>query len=136
MPTKESERAGPERPSADATLLAALGYIPLLFFMPLFIGAREPFAKFHGRQSLVLFGLVMIFNITVGISDLVLGRILGGMVLIGFFFKAVAWLIHYPAGLAVAVAYLLAVVAGVAQAATGQYWRIPVVGAYAERLRV
>ena len=59
------------------------------------------------------------------------------MFLLGFFFKAVAWILHYPVG--------FLVVAGLhggrhgrasSQAATGQYWRIPVVGAYAERLRM
>jgi len=48
----------------------------------------------------------------------------------------VAWLIHYPAGFVVALAYALLIVISIVQAATGQYWRIPVVGAYAERLRL
>lgn len=134
--TKESESPGSEQASSDAVLLATVGYIPLLFFLPLFVGTREPFARFHGRQSLVMFALVVLFNIMVSITDLVLGRILGGMFLIGFFFKAVAWLIHYPAGFVVALAYALLIVISIVQAATGQYWRIPVVGAYAERLRL
>ena len=134
--TKESEPAVVDRASQDAILLAAVGYIPLLFFLPLFVGTREPFARFHGRQSLVMFAAVLIFNIGVGITDLVLGRILGSMFLMGFFFKAVAWLVHYPAGLVVALAYAVLVIVGIVQAATGQYWRIPVVGAYAERLKL
>lgn len=117
-------------------LRAGLGYIPLLFFLPLWTGTREPFAKFHGRQSLVMFAAMVVFNIMVSITDLVLGRILGGMFVIGFFFKAVAWLIHYPAGFVVALAYMVLVIYGIVQAATGQYSRIPVVGAYAERLKL
>jgi uncharacterized membrane protein len=117
-------------------LRAGLGYIPLLFFLPLWTGSKEPFARFHGRQSLVMFAAVVLFNIMVSITDLVLGRILGGMFLIGFFFKAVAWLIHYPAGFVVALAYAVLVIFGIAQAATGQFTRIPVVGAYAERLKL
>ena len=134
--TKESECTVAERASQDALLLAAVGYVPLLFFLPLFVGTREPFARFHGRQSLVMFAAVVIFHIGVGVSDLVLGRILGGMFLMGFFFKAVAWLVHYPAGLIVALVYAVLVIIGIVQAATGQYWRIPVVGAYAERLKL
>jgi len=133
---QESEILAVERPSQDAILLAAVGYIPLLFFLPLFAGTREPFAKFHGRQSLVMFAVVVMFNIAVAITDLVLGRLLGSMFLIGFFFKAVAWTVHYPAGLVMAVAYAVLVVVGIVQAATGQYWRIPVIGAYAERLKI
>jgi len=134
--TQESEPAVAERSSSDAILLAAVGYVPLLFFLPLFVGTREPFARFHGRQSLVLFAAVIVFNIAVGVTDLVLGRVLGSMFLLGFFFKAVAWLIHYPAGVAVAVAYAVLIIIGIVQAATGQYWRIPVVGVYAERLKL
>jgi uncharacterized membrane protein len=136
MPTVESDAARPEQPSSDAVLLAAVGYVPLLFFLPLFVGTREPFAKFHGRQSLVMFAAVLVFNIAVSITDLVLGRILGNMFLIGFFFKAVAWSVHYPAGFVVALAYAVLVIYGIVQAATGQYTRIPVVGAYAERLKL
>ena len=135
-PTEESDSPGSEQASSDAVLWAAVGYIPLLFFLPMFVGTREPFAKFHGRQSLVMFAAVVLFNIMVSITDLILGRILGGMFLIGFFFKAVAWLIHYPAGFVVALAYTVLVIFGIVQAATGQYTRIPVVGAYAERLRL
>lgn len=134
--TQESEPAVDERSSSDAVLLATVGYIPLLFFLPLFVGTREPYARFHGRQSLVLFAAVIVFNLAVGVSDLLLGRVLGSMFLLGFFFKAVAWLIHYPAGFVVAVAYAVLVIIGIVQAATGQYWRIPVVGVYAERLKL
>jgi uncharacterized membrane protein len=135
-PTGESELPVPDRASSDAILLSAVGYIPLLFFLPLFVGTREPFAKFHGRQSLVMFAVVLGFNIMVAITDLVLGRILGSMFILGLFFKVVAWLIHYPAGAVVALAYAVLVVMGIVKAATGEYWRIPVVGVYAERLRV
>ena len=134
--TQEPVSQASERASSDAVLLAALGYVPLLFFLPLWVGTKEPFARFHGRQSLVMFAFVLVFNILVSICDLVLGRILGGMFLIGFFFRVVAWLIHYPAGGIVALAYVVLAVMGIVQAATGQYWRIPVVGVYAERLRI
>jgi len=133
---KESEVPAAERASSNAIVLAAVGYVPLLFFLPLFMGTREPFARFHGRQSLVMFATVLVFNVAVGITDLVLGRILGSMFLMGFFFKAVAWLVHYPVGFAVALVYAVLVIIGIVQAATGQYWRIPVVGVYAERLRL
>ena len=133
---KEGEPGVDERSSSAAILLATVGYIPLLFFLPLFVGTKEPFAKFHGRQSLVLFAAVIVFNIAVGVTDLILGRVLGSMFVLGFFFKAVAWLIHYPAGFVVAAAYAVLVIIGIVQAATGQYWRIPVVGVYAERLKL
>ncbi len=134
--TPQSESAAYERASSDAILLAALGYLPLLFWLPLWVGTKEQFAKFHGRQSLVMFAFVVAFNIMISITDLVLGGILGRMFLIGFFFKIVAWLIHYPAGIVVALAYCVLLIMGIVRSATGEYWRIPVVGVYAERLRL
>ncbi len=133
---KEAEATPADRPSQDAILLAALGYLPLFFFLPLFAGTKEPFARFHGRQSLVLFVTVLIFQVAVWLSDLVLGRILGNMFLLGFFFKAVAWLVHYPTGFLVAAVYAVLVIVGIVQAATGQYWRVPILGVYAERLKL
>ena len=134
--TKVAETNDTERASQDALILAAVGYIPLLFFLPMFVGSREPYARFHGRQSLVMFAAVLLFNVAVALVDLILGRLLGSMFLIGFFFKAAAWLVHYPVGLTVSLAYAILVIVGIVQAATGQYWRLPVVGAYAERLKL
>jgi uncharacterized membrane protein len=134
--TKESEQPVAERASQNAILLAAIGYVPLLFFLPLFTGTREPFARFHGRQSLVMFGAIVFFNIGVEVTDFILGRTMGAMFLLGPFFRAVAWLIHYPVGGLVAATYAVLLLMGIVQAATGQYWRIPVVGAYAERLNL
>jgi uncharacterized membrane protein len=134
--TDSDERNAGEGPSQDSVLLAAIGYVPPLFFLPLFVGSREPFARFHGRQSLVMFLMVLAFQTCVWTVDVVLGKIMGSMFLLGYFFKAVAWIVHYPLGFVVGVAYLVVVVMGIVQAAAGREWRIPVVGAYAERLRI
>jgi uncharacterized membrane protein len=115
-------------------VLAAVGYLPMLFFLPLLLVRADPFAKFHGKQSLVIQVALFVFWIAVWVSDFLLGRILGGMLILGFIFKVFAWLIHYPAGLVVTLGYVVVAILGIVQSLAGQYWRIPVVGAYADRL--
>jgi len=57
------------------------------------------------------------------------------MVLLGFFSRQWAWLIHYPAGFVVALAYAGLVIIGIVQAATRAHvnWGHTGPGAYAER---
>jgi uncharacterized membrane protein len=118
----------------ESVLLAAIGYLPLLFFMPLLLRRDDPFARFHGLQSLVLFLALFCCQVVIWTSDLVLGKILGSMLLLGALFRAVAWLIHYPAGFAVVAAYLGLVIVCILQAASRNRWQVPLLGAYAEHL--
>jgi len=39
----------------DAKFFAAVGYINILCFVPLFLKKDNKFAQFHGKQALVLF---------------------------------------------------------------------------------
>jgi uncharacterized membrane protein len=129
------ETGSHDGPGRDSHLIAAFGYIPMLFFVPLVALRSDPFARFHGFQSLVLFAALVVARVAIWVSDVVLDRIMGSMFLIGFMFKAIAWLIHYPVGIVVSCAYAVLVVMGIVQAAAGNYWRIPIMGAYADRLR-
>jgi len=114
--------------------LAALGYLPALFFVPLVVGRDDAFCGFHGRQSLALIASLLVCQVVIWASDLVLGRILGSVLIIGLVFRALAWIVHYPVGLAVAAGYLVATIVGMVQASSGKYWRIPVLGAYVDRI--
>lgn len=35
--------------------VAAVGYISILFLVPLFLKPQSPYAKFHGKQGMILF---------------------------------------------------------------------------------
>ena len=118
----------------DGTLLAAIGYLPALFFVPLVVGRGDPFCGFHGRQSLALIASLIALQVVIWLSDLILGRILGSVLIVGLVFRALSWIVHYPVGLVIAVCYVVAVVVGMVQAASGKYWRIPVLGAYVDRM--
>lgn len=113
---------------------AAVGYLPALFWLPLFLGKTDDYTRFHGRQSLVLFVLLVLFRVAVWCSDLIVGRLLGSLFVVGLLFQSFAWFVHYPLGFIAGAAYVGAVVVCMVQAAAGNCWRVPVVGAYAERL--
>ncbi|MEO0079660.1 MAG: hypothetical protein ABIK44_03170 [candidate division WOR-3 bacterium] len=115
-------------------MLAAIGYLPILFLVPLMARRDDPFCRFHGVQSLVLFGALLLLWISINIMDFLFGRIMGSLFLIGFIFKLIAWIIHNIGGPVVSLAYIALVIAGIVQAAAGQYWRVPFLGRYVERL--
>lgn len=121
--------------SQEGKLLAALGYIPMLFFLPLLVRPRDNFCRFHGIQSVILICALTIFWICVYILDLILGKVLGNVIFIGFIFKAAAWIFHYLVGTVISLLYIILSIAGMIQAAAGRYWRIPILSLYIDRLR-
>lgn len=115
---------------------AAIGYIPFLFFIPIFANREDEFALFHGKQSLTLFCAFIITWIALWLINLILSGILGHIFIIGFLFKGIAWLIHNVIGSIVSIGYLVLAVMGIINASAGNYWRIPIIGAYSERLKI
>ncbi len=115
---------------------AAIGYIPFLFLIPILTNREDEFAQFHGKQSLVLFVAFIIVWIALWFINLIFSGILGHIFVIGFLFKAIAWLIHNVIGVIISIGYLVLILLGIINAASGNYWRIPIIGAYAERLKI
>lgn len=130
--TKVELKAGAEA----NRVTAALGYVPFLFFIPIFANREDEFAQFHGKQSLVLFCALIILWIAIWLIYLIFRGILGNIFIIGFLFKTLAWLIHNVIGTIISLGYLVLMVLGIINAASGNYWRIPIIGAYAERLKI
>ena len=115
---------------------AAIGYIPFLFFVPIFANRDDEFTQSHGKQSLVLFCTFIIIWVALWLIILILSGILGHIFIIGFLFKGIAWLIHNVIGSIVSIGYLVLAIMGIINASTGNYWRIPIIGAYSERLKL
>lgn len=118
----------------ESVVLSCIGYLPMMFFVPMFLGRHSNLARTHGRQSLVAFAAFVAAWIAIWASDLVFGRIIGSVVLIGFLFKAVSWVMHNVAGGAVSLGYVGVMVVGIVFAAQGRAWRVPLIGQYADRL--
>ena len=122
--------------SENNRISAAIGYIPFLFFIPIFTNRDDDFAQFHGKQSLVLFCAFILVWIALWLINLIFSGILGHIFVIGFLFKAIAWLIHNVIGSIVSIGYLVLAIMGIINASTGNYWRTPVIGAYSERIKI
>ena len=115
-------------------LIAAVGYIPFLCFLPLFARRDDDFARFHGKQSLILLAALVGIWVVIWILDLLLGRILGSIFLIGALFRVIAWFVHYLFGGAISLGYFVAIIAGGVQALAGKEWRIPFISTFADQL--
>ncbi len=98
----------------DNHVLAAIGYIWLLFLVPLLLKKDDQFCQFHAKQGLVLFILSLIVII------------LGGIPVLG-------WLLIMPIGwIVVAILALL----GFINALRGREWEMPVLGKYAQKIKI
>jgi uncharacterized membrane protein len=117
-------------------VLAAVGYIPFLCFLPLFARRDDEFARFHGKQSLILLAMLVGAWVVIWLLELILARMLGHIFLIGFLFRIIAWVVYYPIGGAVSLSYLAASVAGTLNALAGRPGRIPFVAALADQLSI
>jgi uncharacterized membrane protein len=123
--------------TADANRVsAAIGYIPPLFFIPILANREDDFAQFHGKQSLVMFCALIIIWIAIWLINLIFGGILSHIFIIGLLFKVIAWLSQNVVGSIVSIGYLILVILGIINASAGNYWRIPVIGAYSEQLKI
>ncbi len=120
--------------SAETRLLAAVGYLPMLFFLPLIVRPRDRFCYFHGIQSLILLSIFAIFWFGVFVIDLLFDKILGQVIIFGLVFRLGAWIIHYVGGTMVSILYLILIIYCFIQAAAGQMWPIPVIGIYTRRI--
>ncbi|MEO0073422.1 MAG: hypothetical protein ABIK43_02005 [candidate division WOR-3 bacterium] len=129
MENRDEKRRG----TVDRSLLTALSYLPPFFFLPYLLPRPTRDERFHAVQALLLLGSLLGVAVVVRISDLLFRHLLGSIVIVGWYFSVVAWLIRYPLALCVVVIYLLASVLGATNAAAGRVWQAPIVGRLAER---
>ncbi len=99
----------------EGKIWAFIGYWGILFLVPLLGKKDNKFALFHGKQGLVLF-----------IFWIIVVWILGFIPIIGWFiFRPLGWLI----------CVILAII-GMVKSLQGQYWKMPVLGDIAEKIKI
>jgi uncharacterized membrane protein len=113
LPTGEENRTSPPEDAEiqDAKFFAAVGYISVLCFVPLFLKKNNRFAQFHGKQALVLFILELaasILKVVPALGDLVFT-------------------------VAFVVLGILSLV-GIVKVLMNEYWEMPVVYEIADRI--
>jgi uncharacterized membrane protein len=99
----------------EGKIWAFIGYWGILFLVPL-LGKRDnKFALFHGKQGMVLF-----------IFLVVVVWILGFIPIIGWFIlRPIGWLI-----------WLILAIIGMVMSLQGKYWKMPVLGDIAEKIKI
>ena len=118
MNTTPETHAGSGTPDEQSRLFSAIGYLPPLFFVPLYLGKKDVFSMWHGKQGLIVTIL----------------SVVGGMLA-----PFVAALIPVIGGLAV-LAYnvfmLVLVVGGAWHVYKGEKWELPLVGKFANQIKL
>jgi len=97
----------------DNKVVAAIGYIGILCLIPLLLKPKSAFAKFHGKQGLILV-VAWVINFFIGIIP-VLG-----------------WLLAFIGTIALIILSLL----GIIKALAGEYWQMPYLSDYAEKIKL
>ena len=97
----------------DGKIFAVISYILFLSIVTLLLKKENKFALFHGKQGLVILIL------------LVASSILGIMPLIG----PLIWILAR-------IVLGLVSLAGIVQALMGNYWRIPLIGDMADKIKI
>jgi uncharacterized membrane protein len=112
-------------PAADR-LSALVGYLPLLFFIPVRFKRDSLFAQFHGRQSGVLFGLWFVLCLLIFLVLAFLPDSASRAMSLPLF--AIAYVLTFV--------YLLLMLIGMLKVLLGERYRMPVVADVALLLRL
>ncbi|MEA3142698.1 MAG: hypothetical protein QOG31_22 [Thermoplasmata archaeon] len=112
-------------PAADR-VMALVGYVPFLFFIPVRFKRDSLFAQFHGRQSGVLFGMWLVLSLVLLLIQFFLPEKVG-LASSVYIFGAV----YVLTGL-----YLLMAAIGMLKVMLGERYRMPIVADVALRLRL
>jgi len=107
----------------EGKTLAAVGYLGILFLVPLLAKKENKFCQFHGKQGAVLFGLEVIAFVVVLILVLILNIIPCAGAVIG----TILWLAYVVCAVGLSVW-------GLVMAVKGEYWKMPVIAPLAEKL--
>ncbi len=89
---------------AEGKFFAAIGYLSILCFVPLFLKRDNKFAQFHGRQGLILFIL------EVAAAMLMVVPVVGEVIF------RLAWLV-----------FMIFSLAGIVKVLMNEYWEMPVI---------
>ena len=108
----------------EGKTMAAIGYLGILFLVPLLAKKENKFCQFHGKQGAVLFGLEVIGIIVL----LILSVVLGFVPCAGWAVSVVLWLAFWVCALGLSIW-------GLVMALKGEYWKMPVIAPLAEKLK-
>lgn len=95
----------------EGKIYGVIAYLWILCLIPLLLKKENKFALFHGKQGLVLF----IFEIALWVISVI---------------PIIGWAVGFLGTILCAIMSL----AGIIQALMGNYWKMPLLGDYAEKI--
>lgn len=107
----------------EGKTLAAIGYLGILFLVPLLAKKENAYCQHHGKQGAVLFGLEVIGAVVLIIISIVMGFVPCA----GWLISLVLWLAFWAGALGLSIW-------GLVTALKGEYWKMPVIAPLAEKL--
>ena len=105
-------------------VLAAIGYVPVLFLVPLLVAPQSRFAKFHANQGLLL----TLAGLALGIVNAIIGLVIGWIPILG---AIISGLISLVCG----VAMLGLMIYGMVCTGQGFAKELPFIGGLAQIIR-
>ena len=102
--------------------MAILAYFGILFLIPLFAAKKDPFARYHTNQGLVLFIFMVIFNVLSNVLTSILIEISPMLVLI-----VLVLIVSGVFGILTLLLCIFALI-GIIRAAKGQMKPLPIIG--------
>jgi uncharacterized membrane protein len=124
--TKQAPANTPLPPEVEeGKTLAAVGYLGILFLVPLLAQKENPYCQHHGKQGAVLFGLEVIGAIVLIIASVILGFVPCA----GWLISLILWLAFWGCALGLSVW-------GIVMAMKGEYWDMPVLAPLAKKLNL
>jgi fumarate reductase subunit D len=110
-------------PSDRSRWIAALSYITFFCFIPLWKAGKDPFIRFHAKQGFLLFFAECVTIIVIVILEITIGKLrFIGLILVG--------LLQLVTGLGALTLSVL----GFVKALFGEYWHLPFLGEYRDRI--
>ena len=112
----------------EGKTFAAIGYISILFLIPLLAARDNAFAQFHAKQAMVLTTGTIIAFVVLWIMWFMFA-----------FIPVVGWImcfIIYLVVMALCIGWLVLAVMGFVKALQGEYWRMPLFADLAESVSI
>jgi len=121
-PEETKSAASPEVEEGKG--LAAIGYLGILFLVPLLAKKENAFCQHHAKQGAVLFAVEIIGVIIL----FILGLILGHLGCAGSLVSSLLWLAFWVVCVGLSIW-------GLIMALKGVYWKMPILAPFAEKLK-
>ncbi len=118
MAEEKVEKVVEEKKEDKNVVMALLSYLGLLIIIPLVTDAKkEPYVKFHIKQGIVL----LITSVAIWIASIILAFV----PILGWIIVLLAW-----------IGMLILVIMGIVNSLTGKENKLPVVGQFADKIKM